>query len=57
MICEIFRDSGGLVRIRWRCPLCTHRWDFHAADIEEISFFVAHHFADKHEMKTVVLPL
>lgn len=55
MMCEIFRDSSGLVRIRWRCPLCTHRWDFHVAAVEEIGFFVVHHLVNKHEMNTAAL--
>lgn len=57
MMCEIFRDSSGLVRIRWRCPLCTHTWDFHASDVDDMGFFVDHHLADKHQMKAVVSPL
>ena len=49
MICEICKDENGGLRIRWQCPLCSHRWNFHASAIEEIGFFIVHHLVAKHD--------
>jgi len=50
---EEFVDENGKERIRWQCPYCSHRWDFHAGDRDCIGFLVVHHLAKKHEMDAV----
>ncbi len=50
MICEFTRDSFGRARMRWRCPLCAHHWDFHPADLEYAEYFAVYHLANKHRL-------
>lgn len=52
MMCEIFKDEEGLSRVRWHCPLCDHRWDFHVSGVEDIGFFIVHHLVGKHRLRT-----
>ena len=51
MMCEIFKDERGVLRARWRCPLCARKWDFHASAAEDIGFFVAYHLIAKHGLR------
>lgn len=48
MRCELFKDRERRLRLRWSCPLCAHRWDFHLKGAEDIGFFVVHHLVGKH---------
>jgi len=55
MICELLKDDEGQARIRWRCPFCKHRWDFHASVADDIGFFVVHHLVSKHRLSLAEL--
>jgi hypothetical protein len=50
---EEFVDQNGKERIRWQCPYCSHRWDFHSGGRDCIGFLVVHHLAKKHHMDAV----
>ena len=43
-------DQEGSERIRWRCPLCSHHWDFHQKDVEHREFLAVYHLANKHQL-------
>ena len=51
MMCEIFKDEKGVLRARWRCPLCARKWDFHASAAKDIGFFVVYHLVAKHGLR------
>ncbi len=51
MMCDIFRDEKGVLRARWRCPLCARKWDFHASAAKDIGFFVVYHLIAKHRLR------
>ena len=51
MMCDIFKDEKGVLRARWRCPLCARKWDFHASAAEDIGFFVGYHLIAKHGLR------
>jgi hypothetical protein len=56
MKCAIIRDAKGSLKVRWRCPLCSHKWDLGQADGDIVCFLAVHHFARKHGMsKTEIL--
>lgn len=50
MECHITKDRRGDTRVRWQCPLCTHHWDFHPADLEHVEYFAIYHLAGKHRL-------
>ena len=52
---EEFVDRNGKQRIRWQCPYCPHRWDFHAGDRDYIGFLAVHHLVKKHKMNAVAI--
>ena len=45
-----FYDIEGHSRIRWKCPICRHRWDFHEGGEPEIGFMVVHHLVSRHNL-------
>ena len=50
MDCRAVQDKERGGRIRWRCPLCPHHWDFHPKDVEHIEFLAVYHLANKHQL-------
>ena len=34
----------------WRCPFCSHEWNFAPNDMEYFNFMVVHHLVDKHRI-------
>jgi len=45
-----FIDQNGHSRVRWKCPLCRHQWDFHEAEEPMIGFMVVHHLVSRHNL-------
>ena len=50
MMCELIKDKEGQSRIRWQCPLCRHKRDFHASMADDVGFFVVHHLMTRHRL-------
>ena len=57
MKCSIVRDANGDMKLRWRCPLCSYKWDLVQADGEIFCFLAVHHLAKKHGMDKVEILL
>lgn len=48
MQCDVTWDSEGMLRVRWRCPWCTHQWTFAGTDVSDMGFYIVHHLVQKH---------